>query len=320
MRFSLKIVAVAGLLAQPAVSQTSRANLADRVMTLSRATRWTRAAAIPLRFKSYHPQGMVKVGDAFFLSAVEIERLPKKLAKPEGGHDYDAGAGRGHLFKFAADGTLLADLVIGEGTIYHPGGIDFDGRYIWVPVAEYRPKSRSIIYRVDPATMMAQVMGRVADHIGGIVHDRENDRLVGLSWGSRHFYTWRTAPDGAVETATQRLANNQESYIDYQDCHGLGSRLMMCAGVAEYQATPDTPAFQLGGIDLVDLTTLRPVWQTPVALWSPSGRAMTQNPFWIEPTAAGVRAWFVPDDDSSTLYVYDADTSATSRAAVAARR
>ena len=32
--------------------------------------------------------------------------------------------------------------------MYHPGGIDYDGRHIWVPVAEYRPNSRSIIYRV----------------------------------------------------------------------------------------------------------------------------------------------------------------------------
>jgi len=25
--------------------------------------------------------------------------------------------------------------------VYHPGGIDFDGVNIWVPVAEYRPDS-----------------------------------------------------------------------------------------------------------------------------------------------------------------------------------
>jgi hypothetical protein len=35
---------------------------------------------------------------------------------------------------------------------------------------------------------------------------------------------------------------------------------------------------------------------------------MTHNPVWVEPSAAGVRAYFMPEDDRSTVYVYDADT------------
>jgi len=33
---------------------------------------------------------------------------------------------------------------------------------------------------------------------------------------------------------------------------------------------------------------------------------MTENPFFAEATATGVRAWFMPDDNRSTIYVYDA--------------
>ena len=47
--------------------------------------------------------------------------------------------------------------------MYHPGGIDYDGDDIWVPVAEYRPNSRSIVYRVDPETMKATEVFRFAD-------------------------------------------------------------------------------------------------------------------------------------------------------------
>jgi hypothetical protein len=32
---------------------------------------------------------------------------------------------------------------------------------------------------------------------------------------------------------------------------------------------------------------------------------MTHNPAWIEPSVAGLRAYFLPEDDRSTLYVYD---------------
>ena len=35
---------------------------------------------------------------------------------------------------------------------------------------------------------------------------------------------------------------------------------------------------------------------------------MTQNPFWVEPTENGVRAYFMPDDNQSTLFVYEAQT------------
>ena len=35
---------------------------------------------------------------------------------------------------------------------------------------------------------------------------------------------------------------------------------------------------------------------------------MTQNPFWIEPMTNGIRAYFMPDDDKSTLFVYEAVT------------
>jgi len=29
--------------------------------------------------------------------------------------------------------------------------------------------------------------------------------------------------------------------------------------------------------------------------------------FWIEPTSSGLRAYFMPEDEKSTLYVYDVD-------------
>ena len=282
--------------------------VAQRMTTLSRATRWTLVAAIPLRFRTFHPQGMVRIGDSFFVSSVEVRTVPQKLPTSRDGHAYDAGVGVGHLFKVGADGALLADLVLGERSIYHPGGIDWDGRSIWVPVAEYRPDSRSIVYRVDPQRMAATPALRVADHVGGVVHDAAGGQLVGVSWGSRRFMAWPIAADGTIGPMTRPVAN-PESYVDYQDCHGAGGRLMLCAGVAEYRTTPDAPVFPLGGLDLVDLATRRPVWQTPVALWAPSGRAMTQNPFWMEATATGLRAWFLPDDDASTLFVYDTVTT-----------
>ena len=189
-------------------------------------------------------------------------------------------------------GALLADLQLGEGAIYHPGGMDYDGRYIWVPVSEYRPNSRAIIYRIDPQTMKATAVFRFGDHIGAIVHDIDGHALHGASWGSRRFYRWPLNAAGDVTNAGDPRdtpgRSNPSHYIDYQDCKYAGNQRMVCTGLSELRPRPDAPAFRLGGVELVDLRDGRPVHQVPVPLWTASGLDMTHNPVWLE--ADGNRA------------------------------
>ena len=294
-----------------AVSVDAQSTIAERVMKLTRTSAWTLVASVPIGFLTHHPQGMVKIGDTLFVSSVEITVPTRRFPQPSGGYDRDTGAGVGHLFKIDMTGKLVADLRLGEGTIYHPGGIDYDGQSIWVPVAEYRPDSRAIVYRIDPATMRATEVFRFADHIGGLVHNIDDHTLHGVSWGSRRFYRWALGTGGRVtnaDTPPQKLRTlNTSHYLDYQDCKYAGGRRMLCTGVTEIRQTADAPPFRLGGIDLVNLDDGRPVHQVPVLLWTPRGMDMTHNPVWIEPTASGLRAYFMPEDDTSTLYIYDVD-------------
>ena len=279
-------------------AQGSRSVLAERVTALTRNSVWKPVASISVRFRTFHPQGMVKIGDTFYVSSVEVRNR-------------DSGDGTGHVFRIDNRGQLLADLKLGEGPIYHPGGIDYDGQSIWVPVAEYRPDSRSIVYRVDPKTMKANEVLRFADHIGAIVHNTDDDTLHGVSWGSRRFYRWTLGRDGTVTNRTttpERLrAFNTSHYLDYQDCKYAGARRMLCTGVTEMRQPAATSAFRLGGIDLIDLRDGRPLHQVPVLLWIASGLDMTHNPVWLEPTTAGLRGYFMPEDDTSTIYVYEVD-------------
>jgi hypothetical protein len=291
--------------AQPPTGPT----LVERVRQLTRESAWTPLAAVPLAFPVHHPQGMVKVGDALFVSSVEIRVRTRRLPEPVGGYDRDTGEGVGHLFKLDMAGNLIADLRLGEGTVYHPGGIDYDGTSIWVPVAEYRPNGRSIVYRVDPATMKATEMFRFEDHIGAVVYDTESRTLHGVSWGSRRFYGWGVSADGTI-IASGRPADalrglNGSHYVDYQDCQYAGAGLMLCTGLAELRQAPDAAPFRLGGMDLIVLHDGRSVHGVPLLLWAPGGRPMTQNPSWFEPTSTGLRGYFIPDDDKSTLYSYE---------------
>ena len=277
------LLAALALLAAPA---DTRSIVAERVTKLTRSSPWTLAASVPIAFRTFHPQGMVKIGETLLVSSVEVI-------------DRDAGKGVGHLFKIDMAGNLLADLRLGEGAIYHPGGIDYDGHDIWVPVAEYRPDSRSIVYRVDPLTMKASEVFRAADHIGAIVHNTDDHTLHGVSWGSRRFYRWTLRGVGKGSTL------NPSHYVDYQDCKYARRRRMLCTGVTEIRQTAGAAPFRLGGIDLVDLDDGRPLHQVPVLLWTAGGLDMTHNPVWIEASASGLRAYFMPEDDRSTLYIYD---------------
>jgi Family of unknown function (DUF6454) len=295
----LAALVCAAALSLPAAGADNRSLVAERVVQLTRASAWKLVSSVPVKFPTHHPQGMVRIGDVFYVSSVDKTKAA------------------GHLFKIDAGGNLLADLPMGEGSIYHPGGIDYDGANIWVPVAEYRPDSRAIVYRVDPATMKATEVLRFADHIGAIVHNTDDRTLHGVSWGSRRFYRWTLGADGKVTNAgvpPDKLRTlNTSHYIDYQDCKYAGARRMLCTGLTELRQGPNAPVFRLGGIELVDLSDGRPLHQVPLLLWTPGGMDMTHNPVWFEPTAAGLRGYFMPEDDTSTIYVYEVVTGLTDR-------
>src|SRR5262245_6988843 len=197
-------LAVALMLGVALVPADAADGVAERFPRVARSLDWTLVESVPVAFPTHHPQGMVKIGDRIYFSTVEILEATQPYPELRDGLDRSAGKGVGHLYEMDLKGALLREVTLGEGDIYHPGGIDFDGTQIWVPVAEYRPNSRSIIYRVDPKTMQATKVLTFADHIGGIVHDPVAHTLHGVSWGSRRFYRWTLDRSLAVTNATAK--------------------------------------------------------------------------------------------------------------------
>lgn len=284
-------------------------DLASGIEKLTRGTEWQLVKSPRLEFDTFHPQGFARVGDALFMSSVEIIERTKKFDAPQNGFDRDEGKGAGHLFKLDANGKLIGQVKLGEGAIYHPGGIDYDGRWLWVPVAEYRPNSKSIIYRVDPETLVATEVFRFPDHVGGIVSDPENGTLHAVSWGSRRFYSWKvtedlTVPDAALAPEKTRTLNPSH-YIDYQDCALAKPGQAVCTGLTEYRPGPDGQVFRLGGIETIDLKTGRPLFQVPVQIWTEKGKSIAGNPVLIEKTKTGLRLTAAPEDNETKLYVYE---------------
>ncbi len=299
-----------GSLMSDAAAATRSSALSAQLKQLTASSVWTKVGETRLASAAYHPQGLVRIGDAYFVSTVEILTPTTRLDPPVNGLDRTPGTGRGHVLKFDLGGNLLADLQIGEGTVYHPGGMDFDGTNLWVPVAEYRPDSRALFYRIDPAAMRATRVFGFDDHIGGLSRNADDNTLHGIGWGSRRFYRFSLdagqtgSPEALVPPRDLRRLN-RAFYIDYQDNQYLGDNEMLYTGLTAFGATPNSNAFALGGFEIVNLETGLPVHQVPVKLWAASRRPMTTNATWFESTATGVRAHFVPDDDTASVHVYD---------------
>jgi len=195
--------------------------------------------------------------------------------------------------------------------MYHPGGIDAHDGKIWVCVAEYRPDSRTRVGVVDLASWTYRHAFEFPDHLGGIVFDAKHNRLIGNSWGSRRFYTWQleNGNTGAVSEPVKRL--NPTHFIDFQDAQWLdGTPYILCGGLIGLRG-PERSRIALGGIALIDGSDGRIVHEIPVPLWTERGQPMNQNPFYCTSTETGLRFHFIPEDNDSTMYVYDVATPAS---------
>lgn len=291
-------------------TEQPRTLLAEHLTRLDWNTRWEVADTVRLQFPTYHNQGMVKVGEDYFLSSVNVRRWPKRFGETQDRRVADEGEGTGHLFKFDKNGKLIAEIRLDEDAAYHPGGIDYDGRYIWVPVTKYYPYSYSIVYRVDPETMQAEEVLRIDDSIGAIVHDTDRNALIGANWGAREFLVWPLDSQGRVTNADKKAEElripNPSFYIAAQDCKYIGSGLMFCSGLQSFKQGENT--FRLGAFEVMDTRDFRMVHQIPIQLFSPGGALMTNNPCTVEATEDGVRAYFIPEDEQSTLYIYETAT------------
>ncbi|MEV3987681.1 DUF6454 family protein [Streptomyces sp. NPDC049837] len=279
----------------PAVGVCDDSNEAvvSAVRQLTRGTAWSVVDRVPLGFPAHHPQGVTRGSDhRLYLSTAEILEPTRAYESPVDGFDRTPGQGVGHVVVTDAGGGELGHVTVGEDAIYHPGGIDFDGESLWVPVAEYRPDSRSIVYRVDPESLEVREAFRFGDHIGGIVRDRQSGLLHAVTWGSRRLLTF--TPDGRLTHQVE----NKSHFVDYQTCVSVGGGRMVCTGIAEYPVPGGV--FSLGGIAVVDVDSGRIEHEAPMTELSPAGRVVTYNAVHLETDGSVLRMFAVPDDGASS--------------------
>lgn len=127
---------------------------------------------VPLQFATYHVQGLELTEQFYFVTSVDKEQK------------------RGWLFKIdRQNANLNSKIELTDRTLIHPGGLQFDGHYLWIPNAEYKSQGRTMIYGVDPNSLEICTSFPVDDHIGAIASDGKN-LLYGVNWDTLHFYIW----------------------------------------------------------------------------------------------------------------------------------
>ena len=259
----------------------------EAVARVNRRTHWEPVRRIPLAFTTHHPQGLAFVDKLTFLSSVEVLEGPLHVLDPALS---TPGRGIGHLFVIDDDGKLVRDILLGEGDLYHPGGIDFDGSTIWVPVGEYRRNGKSMVLAIDPVTFDVVERFRVRDSIGWVVSDSRSGTIYGGNWGSRCFYAW-----GSDGEERERW-DNPSNFIDYQDCQFAGDGQVVCSGISVLPQPDGEGDYELGGMAIVDFAEHRIGYETPIQLFSSAGHVVTRNPFALTEHSGDLLLHVAPDD------------------------
>jgi hypothetical protein len=218
---------------------------------------------IELKGRTFHVQGIEADDDRLWVTSV------------------DRATESGYLHEFALPaGTLIREVKLQDGARYHPGGISGGGDSLWIPIAEYRANSTSMVERRNKRTLAVESRFQVNDHIGCVaVH---GDTIVGGNWDTRDLYYWSF--DGKLLRKQANPTGNAFQDMKVADGMLAGSGLM---------------AGRNGAIDWLDPVTLKLVRRIT------AGKTSRGEPYTREGMAIrGKELLLLPEDGPSRLFVF----------------
>jgi hypothetical protein len=219
--------------------------------------------SVELEGDTYHVQGVDFNNQSLWVTSV----------------DTTASKGRLHEFSLAT-GKMERTEEIQDGARFHPGGIASDEQSIWIPVAEYRRTSTSVIQRRNKRTLQLEFAFSVSDHIGCVAVTP--DYLIGGNWDSLEFYVW----DHSGKLL--RTVSN-ETHNAYQDMKFDG-RYIVASGLLSDGS---------GAIDWIDFPSFHLVHRVKAE------RTDRQVPFTREGMAIrGSQLLLLPEDSPSRAFIF----------------
>lgn len=219
-------------------------------------------------------------GELFHVQGLELEATRVWVTS------IDRRSRKAYLHQFdRASGKFLRRIELTDGKRYHPGGISISGRSLWVPVAEMRPRSSTVLMEID--TQSLQVLRRieVSDHLGCVAVS--GGMLVAGNWDSRQFHIIDLADPGKLKTV------DNPSRTAFQDIKFVGDQLVAAGTRSLWSGTLDW-------IDWPGLKVTRSLRSGAIGPVRPFGRggAYTSEGMAIE----GRDLYVVPEDGPSRLF------------------
>ncbi len=242
----------------------SALNAAPAVEVSPRVVELTLIDSQPIDHATHHVQGLAVTAGSFWISSV------------------DRAAKKGFVYRVdRATGKIVAERELALGAQFHPGGIDLAGDDLWVPVAEYRPRSSTTVLRLDPTTLATKGSFTVDDHIGCVT--MAGEELLAANWDARVFYRLSAAGKKLGQIDNPRPAK-------YQDLKMLGGLILACGTeLIEGQQRPV--------VDRLDVATLK-----LASRWQPTGQLRTGGSNFCREGCAvlGESLFLMPEDGPNT--------------------
>lgn len=173
----------------------------------------------PFAFFTGHVQGITVRGDSVFFSSVDTENRS------------------GLIFRVSRKTFELEQMrrIRIPPDHYHPGGICCAGNSILVPLAEYRPNSRTVVLAFDPVSMEYEEAFRADDHLGAVARDARGTTVC-ANWDAESFLFFD--PDGSLVKKTPNSSGiayqDMEFHRDSLFCSGLVKADRSLGRVDEY--------------------------------------------------------------------------------------
>lgn len=224
-------------------------------------------------------------GELFHVQGLEL--APRRIWVTS----VDNESHRGYIHEFdRATGRFLRRLELTDGARYHPGGISMSGGSIWVPVAEMKSDSSSVLVEIDAQTFKVRRRIRVADHLGCAAASGQT--LVAGNWDSKLLYIFDLAGKAPVRTVSN------PSLTRYQDMKLVDGQLVAGGSLTWWSGTVDW-------IDMKTMKLTRTLRSGAVGAVRPFGRG---GPYTGEGMAIdGQDLFVVPEDGPSRMFHFRLD-------------
>jgi hypothetical protein len=223
---------------------------------------------VPLKAPTFHVQGVDFAGRMLWVTAV------------------DSANRKGYLDKFDFQtGERVGSLEIQDGVRFHPGGLDSEAESLWIPLAEYRAHSTSLIERRDKRDLKLRESFTVADHIGCIA--AAPNYLIGGNWDSKDFYIWDHRGN-LVRKIPSETGNA------YQDMKFEGGRIVASGLLKDHT----------GAIDWLEFPSMRLLSRTSVPT-TDRGESFAREGMAIR----SGQLIFLPEDDPSRVFLFKFNTT-----------